>query len=174
MSSVQSNLRIEKGSLRILLAFDVGFEIRLSQIAQIFSSRHRNLTRHKTTSRAWGRDSQPICFEYDPCEIFLLGRLRRFETQVSFFDVGAVSVELRTTLGDSFDELPLTAESIVHSREVLHAGREIMQQVYKKVTSAIIKADLFPEPSVFILFHIQELNAETKNEKIIEFNAFFR
>ncbi|MBP7843187.1 MAG: hypothetical protein KA116_00080 [Proteobacteria bacterium] len=166
--SSSPNLKIQKGNIRVLLAFDVGFEIRLSQISQIFSSRQRNTTRHRTTSRAWGRDTQPICLEYDSCEIFLLGRLRRFETQISFFDIGAISVELKTTLSDDFSELPHMAEAIVHSRDLLHAGREILQQIFKKASPAIIKPDAFPEPAVFTLFHIQELTEEIKVDKVIE------
>jgi hypothetical protein len=167
-ASPAASLTIEKGNLRIILSFDVGFEIRLSQIPAIFAARHRITARHRTTSRAWGRDTQPFCFEYDPCEIFLLGRLRRFETQISFFDIGAISIELKTNLPESFDDLPLLAESITHSRDVLHAGREILQQVFKKSSSAIMKPDPFLEPAVFTLFHIQELNEEMKIDRIIE------
>lgn len=159
---------IQDGSLRVLMAFDAGFEIRLSQIPALFPTRTRVPNRHKLTSRAWGRHTQPICFRYDPVEIYIQGQMRSFETQVTFFDIGAMAIELKTNLESDFAELPRLAEAIAASRDLVHAGRDLAQNIFVQAKDAIQKPDLFLDPAVFSLFHIKDWGSQVKVEKLIE------
>src|SRR5688572_30078317 len=96
--------KISKASLNLLIAYDVGFEIRLTQIPSLFGN-HKALPARRSGPLNFARETQPIRVSLEPVEFFFAGIQRRFEAVATFYDLGAISLEFFTPIGEDFKDL---------------------------------------------------------------------
>ncbi len=161
-------LEIEEARLHLLVSFDVGFEIRLSQIPVLFGTFQRDPVGFNFLARSIGRDTQPVRIVYDSIHLNLGGRSRIFQTYVTFFDVGSISIELTCPIDTKIEELPRLSMEIHASKELLSEARKVAQSVFEKAKAAIVSPGFFPNPSVFSVFNIQRLNQQWTYTSVVE------
>ena len=81
-------INLKEASLHLLAAFDIGFEIRLSQIPVIFGSRQRITNGYSFLARSIGRETLPVCVSWDSIRLQIGDQIFDFQTYLTFFDVG--------------------------------------------------------------------------------------
>src|SRR5438045_1515820 len=111
--------KVQEASLHILAAFDIGFEIRMSQIPVLFGSHQRDTVGYNFFNRSIGRETLPIRIGFDTVDIDLQGRMQRCQVFGTFFDLGGLSLELICPLTASFEDFPRIAAEIQSSKELL-------------------------------------------------------
>ncbi len=161
-------LEIEEARLHLLVSFDVGFEIRLSQIPVLFGTFQRDPVGFNFLARSIGRDTQPVRIVYDSLSLHLGGKNRLFQTYVTFFDVGSISIELTCPLESKLEDLPKMAMEIHASKDLISEARRVAQSVFEKSQGAIVAPSFFPNPSIFSVFNIQKLNQNWTYQNVVE------
>ena len=162
------DLQIQEASLHVFAAFDVGFEIRMSQIPVLFGSRTRDPVGYNFLNRTIGRDTHPIRISMDPIEIKVQGHRRIFQVYCTFFDLGSLSLELICPLNHHLTELPRLAADLQNSKELLAESRRLAEEIHSIAKPAIVNPDLFPTPSIFTVFNIRRLNTVTRVQTVID------
>lgn len=157
---------IQKASLHILVAFDVGFEIKLPLIREIFSN---ELSSSKKTSfLELGRAITPVRIIAAHQKITLHGQDRDFAVALTFFDIGALSVEFISNRPLTLEEMPRLAAIIQKDVELLKCAEKIARATFERARPAVINAEFLNQPSVFTVFNIQTLESKLSAQKIIE------
>lgn len=168
ISSKAEPLKIKEASLHLLAAFDIGFEIRLSQIPVIFGARQRITNGYSFLARSIGRETQPICITWDPIRLRIGDRDFDFQTYLTFFDVGSMSFELTAPLDVPIESLPSLTSQIHASRELISKLREMAEKVFQIALPSIVTPSFFPTPSIFSVVNIQKLNEDLTYQAVIE------
>lgn len=158
---------IDKATLHILVAFDIGFEIRLEKIPSLFADRARDSVRYSFLSRNIGRENQPIRIECLPVSFGFGALNRRFELYATFFDVGSLSLEFICPLEERFEDLSSLAAEVQNSKTFLDAARTAAEAMFEQARSAIVAPEFFPTPSVFTVFNVQTLTVPQTADEII-------
>jgi hypothetical protein len=161
-------LELEEARLHLLISFDVGFEVRLSQIPVLFGTFQRDPVGFNFLARSIGRDTQPVRIVYDSIHLTLGGKKRIFQTYVTFFDVGSISLELTCPLDTKIEDLPKLAMEVHSSKDLIGEARRIAQSVFDRAKAAIVSPGFFPNPSLFVVFNIQRLNQKWTYQSVVE------
>ncbi len=162
-----NNLKIEEGSLHLLVAFDLGFEIRLSQLPVLFGTRMRDPVRYNFLNRASSRDPQPVRIKFDSVNFSFGGEWKKeFQVFGTFFDLGALSLEFIAPLSENFEKLPELSASIHSNKDFLTAAKKIAESILETARPAVVNADFFSSPSVFSVVNIQRLSQATNFQSI--------
>ncbi len=160
------NLQIEKASLHILMAYDIGFEIKLTQIQDIFKD---VLSPNKRISSAGiGRLALPIRVQGPMISLPLMNREWTFHVTMTFFDIGALSLEFISPSDLSFDEMPKAAAAIQSHPELFKAAEKMARAIFERAKSAVVSPEFLATPSTFMVFDIQKLQPRLPAQKIIE------
>ncbi|MBS1983925.1 MAG: hypothetical protein JST16_07110 [Bdellovibrionales bacterium] len=160
--------RIQRATVHALFAFDIGFEIRLSQIPLLFADRSRDPIRYSFLSRNIGRENQPLRIEFLPVDIQVLGHNRRFQLFATFFDVGCLSLEFMAPLEEDFDDLPALAAEFQNSKNIMQAARTAAESIFEQARSAVVNPEFFKVPSVYTVINVQQLSEELSAEAITQ------
>ncbi len=158
--------KISQASLHLLTAYDVGFEIRLSQIPLLFGH-SRTLPAPRSGPLNFARETQPMRVGLDPVEFLLGGEIRKFQAVATFYDLGALSLEFFTEISEDFDRLPHLSAAAQNSPELLRMSSELAQKLSEQAAPAILKRDFFPVPSVFTVFNIRKLVENMSADELI-------
>jgi hypothetical protein len=161
-------VEIQKGSLHIHVAFDVGFEIRTKKVLEVVGNRlalRANELRPLTGSL--NRDLQPLRIAFDAQEIRLHEEVLPFQVFVTFYDLGALSFEFVCPLTTSFDVLPELAAHLENSDELIESARRLANEIFALIKPAIVGPELFSTPSVHYVFNVERLSEDLSSEQII-------
>ncbi len=161
-------INLKEASLHLLAAFDIGFEIRLSQIPVIFGSRQRITNGYSFLARSIGRETLPVCVSWDSIRLQIGDQIFDFQTYLTFFDVGSMSFEITAPLEVDLARLPELTAKIHGSRELMQKLREMAERVFKIAEPAVVAPSFFPTPSLFSVINIQKLSENLSYPEVIE------
>lgn len=157
---------ISKASLHLLSAFDVGFEIRLSQIPLLFGN-HNALPARRSGPLNFARETQPIRVSLDPVEFVFAGTKRRFESVATFYDLGAISIEFFTPITEDLPALPNLTHISQNSPELIKVATDICRKLAEQAAPAIVSKEVFAVPSVYTIINIQKMEPAYSAEELI-------
>lgn len=160
-------MKVRSASIHILVAYDVAFEIRLPQIPILFGNRERDAARFAFLSKGIQRETQPMTMILDTVPIELNGRELNFDVSVSFFDVGAISLEFMCTLEDfEFNALPQLAAAI-QSSKIMTKARETAETVFNQAKPALVNGELARPYSLYTVFAVQNHEGPSSADAIV-------
>lgn len=169
LDSVNSQTpQIKEGYLHAFLAFDVGFEIRLAQIPNLFPQRQKDPVGYTFLSKSLARDIIPLRLRFDDIELKLVGANRKFECYVTFYDIGAISLEFICEMKDRTEDLPRIGMEIHNSTELVAVAQKLAQKIYEIAKPSIISGDFLGMPSVFVVFDINQWTQKTRSQDLKE------
>jgi hypothetical protein len=161
-------MKVRSGSIHILVAYDLAFEIRLPQIPVLFGNRERDAARFAFLSKGVQRETQPVTLFLDSVRLELDGVTRDFDVSVSFFDVGAISLEFMANIEDiGLDQLPRVAAAIQSSPHVLAKAQQIAQSVAEQAKPALVSPGLANLASVYTVFAVRKHEGSTHVDGIV-------
>jgi|GEM_PF-1199066 len=159
---------IEKGSLHIHLAFDVGFEIETKKLIELVGTRlAARANEMRPLSVSINRELQPIRIAFDPVEFQLQGEAVPFQVYVTFYELGAMSFEYVCPLHSDFEMLPQFAEQLENNDELVKSTRGLSKEIFEIIKPAVKGAELSIQPSVHYVFNIEKLSEPISVEALL-------
>lgn len=161
-------MKIEKGSLHIHVAFDVGFSIETLKLIELVGKNNAlRANKIRPVSESIHRELQPLRIAFDPVEFNLQGEALAFQVYATFFELGALSFEFVCPLNSDFALLPEFSAQLEDNQELLSASRELARQIFEMIRPAVKNAELYPDPSVHCVFNIEKLSESPSSQKLI-------
>ncbi len=150
-------MQIQRGHVHALFAFDAGFEIRLSQVPLLFGTQVFESHRFPFLTKGLHRENQPIRIRLNPVTLILNGQTFEMRAHVTFFEVGAMSLEFSYPLEDvEFTSAVKTANLIQNSPELLGFARAQAEALFERAKPAIVSGELTKAPSPYLIFVANE------------------
>lgn len=141
-----SSASVQEGYLHVLVAFDIGFEVKVGQIPDLFPSRARDPVGYNFLNRSFGRDTTPIRLVFDNVTLLLAERQRTFQVYAMFFDIGALSLELICEIDEQVDDLSKLAIDVQNSRDLVNAAQRMGEDIFRASKAAIVTPEFVNTP----------------------------
>jgi hypothetical protein len=150
-SSTAASLR---GSVLVLIQFDVCEELRLDRIQQLASARTLQQPRLKQPVPAYVRYERPPVVE--PLEALVLESGERLEGEIKYYDYGVVSVVFQLPFAGDWEDLVHLASRWVWDVDFATRVEPIVKQKLARAASSMVK----PYPrwlsEDYFIFHVRE------------------
>jgi hypothetical protein len=169
----QLSFHVEEASLHVLVAFDIGFEIRLPLIPSLFADRPQDKSGYGFLYSPIGREGRPVRIAFEPEEIKVQGKAKKCQIFATFFDVGAISLEMIFPLQAEFEEMPRIAFEVQNSIELKEKAQALAERIAQQARAAVINYDFFPRPSTFAVFNIRRLAEPVQVQSILDHLGVF-
>jgi len=166
--TANNDVSIHDGYLHCLFAFDIGFEIKVAQIPDLFPQRGRDPVGYNFLNRNIGRDPLPLRLVFDSVRMQIGKELRSFQVYATFFDIGALSLEFICELTEKVVELPNLAIEVSHSKELLLSAQRVAEDIFRQAKAAVVSPDFFPTPTQFNVFNIRGLVPRLTTDQITQ------
>jgi hypothetical protein len=160
MSTEPSTDPALRGSVLVLIQFDVCEEIRLDQLRQIIGARTQEQPSFKHQAPAYVRYERPPLVE--PLERLVLETGERLEGQIKYYDYGVVSVVYELPISGDWDSLVQMGSRWVWDVDFeKHAARTVRQKL-ERAAPALVKPYLTKPPAEWLsedyfIFHVREV-----------------
>jgi hypothetical protein len=160
MSTEPSTDSALRGSVLVLIQFDVCEEIRLDQLRQIIGARTQEQPSFKHQAPAYVRYERPPLVE--PLEPLVLETGERLEGQIKYYDYGVVSVVYELPISGDWDSLVQMGSRWVWDVDFeKHAARTVRQKL-ERAAPALVKPYLTKPPAEWLsedyfIFHVREV-----------------
>ena len=144
-----------RGSVLVLIQFDVCEEIRLDQLRQILGARTLEHPTLKHPAPGYVRYERPPVVE--PIETLVLESGERLEGQIKYYDYGVVSVVLELPLAGDWDTLIRLGSRWVWDVDFAGHASRIARLKLERAAPALVKP--YPEwlSEDYFIFHIREI-----------------
>jgi hypothetical protein len=149
-----------RGSVLVLIQFDVCEEIRLDQLRQIIGARTQEQPSFKHQAPTYVRYERPPLVE--PLEPLLLETGERLDGQIKYYDYGVVSVVYELPISGDWDSLVQMGSRWVWDVDFeKHAARTVRQKL-ERAAPALVKPYLTKPPAEWLsedyfIFHVREV-----------------
>ena len=142
------------GSLLVLMQFDVGEEIRLDQLREIFGARRLEAT-FKHPAPGYVRYERPPVVE--SIEPLVLESGERLEGQIKYYDYGVLSLIFELPFSGDWDKLVQLASRWVWNSDFDSFASRIAHEKLERAAPAIVKPykDWLNED--YFIFHVREV-----------------
>ncbi len=151
-SSVQPCLR---GSVLVLIQFDVCEELRLDQLQQSVSARTLQQPSMKHSAPAYVRYQRPPVI--GPLEPLVLESGERLEGEVKYYDYGVASVVYQLPFSGDWESLVKLASRWVWDVDFASRVEPIVRQKLERVGSAMVKPYTKWLSEDYFIFHVREV-----------------
>lgn len=151
-SSVQPCLR---GSVLVLIQFDVCEELRLDQLQQSVSARTLQQPSMKHSAPAYVRYQRPPVI--GPLEPLVLESGERLEGEVKYYDYGVASVVYQLPFSGDWESLVRLASRWVWDVDFASRVEPIVRQKLERVGSAMVKPYTKWLSEDYFIFHVREV-----------------
>ncbi len=143
------------GSLLVLMQFDVGEEIRLDQLREIFGARRLEAT-FKHPAPGYVRYERPPVVE--SIEPLVLETGERLEGQIKYYDYGVLSLIFELPFSGDWDKLVQLASRWVWNSDFDRFASRIAREKLERAAPAIVKPykDWLNED--YFIFHVREVD----------------
>lgn len=143
------------GSLLVLMQFDVGEEIRLDQLREIFGARRLEAT-FKHPAPGYVRYERPPVVE--SIEPLVLESGERLEGQIKYYDYGVLSLIFELPFSGDWDKLVQLASRWVWNSDFDRFASRIAREKLERAAPAIVKPykDWLNED--YFIFHVREVD----------------
>jgi hypothetical protein len=144
-----------RGSVLVLIQFDVCEEIRLDQLREIFGARTMEQPNFKHSAPAYVRYQRPPVVE--PIEPLILESGERLEGQVKYYDYGVLSVIFELPFSGDWDTLVRLGSRWVWDVDFEKYASRIVREKLERAAPALVKryADWLSED--YFIFHVRDI-----------------
>src|ERR1700724_3712812 len=144
-----------RGSVLVLIQFDVCEEIRLDELRQIFSARTLEQPSFKHPAPGYVRYQRPPVVE--PIGPLVLDSGERLEGQIKYYDYGVLSVVFELPFSGDWDTLVRMGSRWVWDVDFEKHASRIVHQKLERAAPALVKA--YPEwlSEDYFIFHVREM-----------------
>src|SRR5271169_3135569 len=151
-SAVEASIR---GSVLVLIQFDVCEEIHLDQLRRIFGARVLEQPSLKHPAPGYVRYQRPPVVE--PIEALVLESGERLEGQIKFYDYGVVSVVLELPFSGDWDALVRLGSRWVWDVDFAGHASRIVRQKLERAAPALVKPYENWLSEDYFIFHLREI-----------------
>jgi len=147
-----------RGSVLVLIQFDVCEEIRLDQLSQIFGARTLQQPTLKHPAPGYVRYKRPPVVE--PIEALVLDSSERLEGQIKYYDYGVLSVVLELPFAGDWDALVRLSSRWVWDVDFAGHATRIVRQKLERAAPALVKPYQNQEwlSEDYFIFHLREIS----------------
>src|ERR1700737_2710842 len=144
-----------RGSVLVLIQFDVCEEIRLDELRQIFGARTLEQPSFKHPAPGYVRYQRPPVVE--PIGPLVLDSGERLEGQIKYYDYGVLSVVFELPFSGDWDTLVRMGSRWVWDVDFEKHASRIVHQKLERAAPALIKP--YPEwlSEDYFIFHVREI-----------------
>jgi len=144
-----------RGSVLVLIQFDVCEEIRLDQLRQIFGARTMEQPSFKHPAPGYVRYQRPPVVE--PIEPLILDSGERLEGQIKYYDYGVLSVVFELPFSGDWDTLVQLGSRWVWDVDFEKYATRIVREKLERAAPALVKR--YPEwlSEDYFIFHVREI-----------------
>jgi len=144
-----------RGSVLVLIQFDVCEEIRLDQLRQIFGARTMEQPSFKHPAPGYVRYQRPPVVE--PIEPLILDSGERLEGQIKYYDYGVLSVVFELPFSGDWDTLVRLGSRWVWDVDFEKYATRIAREKLERAAPALVKR--YPEwlSEDYFIFHVREI-----------------
>jgi hypothetical protein len=143
-----------RGSVLVLIQFDVCEEIRLDQLRQIFGARTLQQPSLKHPAPGYVRYQRPPVVE--PIEALVLESGERLEGQIKYYDYGVLSVVLELPFAGDWDALVRLSSRWVWDVDFAGHASQIARQKLERAAPALVKPYQNWLSEDYFIFHVRE------------------
>src|SRR5579864_2410072 len=154
-----------RGSVLVLIQFDVCEEIRLDKLREIFGARTLQQPMLKHPAPGYVRYQRPPVVE--PIDPLVLESGERLEGQIKFYDYGVVSVVLELPFSGDWDKLVRLGSRWVWDVDFAGHASRIAHKKLERAAPALVKpyADWLSED--YFIFHLREINGSPSAHELV-------
>jgi len=144
-----------RGSVLVLIQFDVCEEIRLDQLRQIFGARTLEQPSFKHSAPSYVRYQRPPVVE--TIEPLVLESGERLEGQIKYYDYGVLSVVFELPFAGDWDTLVRLGSRWVWDVDFEKHASRIVREKLERAAPALVKR--YPEwlSEDYFIFHVREM-----------------
>ena len=143
-----------RGSVLVLIQFDVCEEIRLDYLQQTVSARTLQQPSMKHSAPAYVRYQRPPVVE--PIEPLLLESGERLAGEIKYYDYGVVSVVFQLPLSGDWESLVHLASRWVWDIDFASRAEPVVRQKLERAPSAMVKPYSRWLSEDYFIFHVRE------------------
>src|SRR5713101_965386 len=144
-----------RGSVLVLIQFDVCEEIRLDELRQIFGARTVEQPGSKHPAPGYVRYQRPPVVE--PIGSLVLDSGERLEGQIKYYDYGVLSVVFELPFSGDWDTLVRLASRWVWDTDFTSFAQKIVKQKIERARPALVKLyDSWLHEDYFV-FHVRDI-----------------
>ena len=154
-----------RGSVLVLIQFDVCEEIRLDQLRGIFGARTLEQPSLKHPAPGYVRYQRPPVVE--PIDTLVLDSGERLQGQIKFYDYGVVSVVLELPFSGDWDTLVRLGSRWVWDIDFAAHASRIAHQKLERAAPALVKpyADWLSED--YFIFHVRDIGGSPSAAELV-------
>jgi hypothetical protein len=154
-----------RGSVLVLIQFDVCEEIRLDQLRQIFGARVLEQPSLKHPAPGYVRYQRPPVVE--PIDTLVLDSGERLEGQIKYYDYGVVSVVLELPFAGDWDALVRLGSRWVWDVDFAGHASRIARKKLERAAPALVKAYQNWLSEDYFIFHLREISGSPSVAELI-------
>ena len=154
-----------RGSVLVLIQFDVCEEIRLDQLRQIFGARTLEQPSLKHPAPGYVRYQRPPVVE--PIEALVLDSGERLEGQIKYYDYGVLSVVLELPFAGDWDALVRLGSRWVWDVDFAGHASRIVRQKLERAAPALVKPYQNWLSEDYFIFHVREISGSPSVAELI-------
>jgi hypothetical protein len=160
--SVETSIR---GSVLVLIQFDVCEEIKLDELRKIFGARTLQQPSFKHPAPGYVRYQRPPVVE--PIEPLVLDSGERLEGQIKYYDYGVLSVVFELPFSGDWDMLIRLSSRWVWDVDFERHASRIVHQKLERSAPALVKP--YPEwlSEDYFIFHVREIDGSPGAAELI-------
>ncbi|MGB6692522.1 MAG: hypothetical protein WBE76_32160 [Terracidiphilus sp.] len=143
-----------KGSVLVLIQFDVSEELRLDRLQQTVSARTVQQPSMKHTAPAYVRYERPPVVE--PVEPLVLESGERLEGEIKYYDYGVVSVVFQLPFAGDWDSLVRLASRWVWDVDFASRAEPVVRHMLARAPTAMVKPSARWLSEDYFIFHVRE------------------
>src|ERR1700722_16016958 len=144
-----------RGSVLVLIQFDVCEEIRLDKLRQLFGARTLEQPSFKHAAPGYVRYQRPPVLER--MDTLILDSGERLEGQIKYYDYGVLSVVFELPFSGDWDTLVRLAGRWVWDTDFTSFAQKIVKQKIERARPALVKLyDTWLHEDYFV-FHVRDI-----------------
>jgi hypothetical protein len=144
-----------RGSVLVLIQFDVCEEIRLDRLRQLFGARTVEQPSFKHAAPGYVRYQRPPVLE--PVEPLILDSGERLEGQIKYYDYGVLSVVFELPFSGDWDTLVRLGSRWVWDVDFEKHASRIVRQKLERAAPALVKPYSEWLSEDYFIFHVREI-----------------
>src|SRR5271170_3513014 len=152
-SAVEASIR---GSVLVLIQFDVCEEIRLDKLREIFGARTLEQPSLKHPAPGYVRYQRPPVVE--PIEALVLESGERLEGQIKYYDYGVLSVVLELPFAGDWDALVRLGSRWVWDVDFAGHASRIVRHKLERARPALVKPYENWLSEDYFIFHLRDIS----------------
>src|SRR5215471_13691125 len=156
-----------RGSVLVLIQFDVCEEIRLDKLRQIFSARTEQQPSLKHPAPGYVRYQRPPVV--DPIEPLVLESGERLQGQIKYYDYGVLSVVLELPFAGDWDALVRLSSRWVWDVDFAGHATRIVREKLERAAPALVKPyqnqNWLSED--YFIFHLREISGSPSVAELV-------